>query len=115
NVGAERILGYSRAELLTMQFWEVVHPHFRELVQSRGMARQQGESPPTRSEFQILSKSGDVRWLECNATRIEVGGRYAVLGSAFDITERKHTEEALRQAEAKYHSIFQNAIEGIFQ
>ncbi len=27
----------------------------------------------------------------------------------------KQTEEALREAEAKYHSIFENAVEGIFQ
>ena len=32
-----------------------------------------------------------------------------------DITERRRAEEALRQAEAKYRSIFENAIEGIFQ
>ncbi|MCK9209904.1 MAG: PAS domain S-box protein [Ignavibacteriaceae bacterium] len=32
-----------------------------------------------------------------------------------DITERKRAEEKLRQAEEKYHSIFSNALEGIFQ
>lgn len=32
-----------------------------------------------------------------------------------DITERKQVEKALQEAEAKYHSIFQNAVEGIFQ
>jgi len=30
-------------------------------------------------------------------------------------TERRRAEEALREAEAKYHSIFENAVEGIFQ
>ena len=32
-----------------------------------------------------------------------------------DITERQQTEAALRQAEVKYRSIFENAVEGIFQ
>jgi PAS domain S-box-containing protein len=32
-----------------------------------------------------------------------------------DITERKRAEEALKQAEEKYRSIFENALEGIFQ
>ncbi|MBP6940833.1 MAG: PAS domain S-box protein [Syntrophorhabdaceae bacterium] len=31
------------------------------------------------------------------------------------ITERQHAEEALHQSEAKYRSIFENAVEGIFQ
>jgi PAS domain S-box-containing protein len=34
---------------------------------------------------------------------------------ANQIAERKRVEEALRQAEQKYHSIFENAVEGIFQ
>src|SRR5262249_34988365 len=33
----------------------------------------------------------------------------------WDVTERKKAEVALRQAEEKYHSIFENAVEGIFQ
>ncbi|MCX5812299.1 MAG: PAS domain S-box protein [Proteobacteria bacterium] len=32
-----------------------------------------------------------------------------------DITEHKHAEEALLQSEQKYRSIFENAIEGIYQ
>jgi len=39
----------------------------------------------------------------------------SVLWVARDITERKRTEEALREAEKKYRSIFENAVEGIFQ
>ncbi|MEW5859454.1 MAG: ATP-binding protein [Cyanobacteriota bacterium] len=34
---------------------------------------------------------------------------------ANQITERQQVEEALRQAEEKYRSIFENAVEGIFQ
>jgi PAS domain-containing protein len=34
---------------------------------------------------------------------------------AHQIAERQRVEEALRQAEQKYRSIFENAVEGIFQ
>ena len=37
------------------------------------------------------------------------------LGIFWDITERKQAEETLRQAEEKYRSIFENAVEGIYQ
>ena len=39
----------------------------------------------------------------------------SVVWVARDITERKRSEQALQQAEAKYRSIFENALEGIFQ
>jgi PAS domain S-box-containing protein len=38
-----------------------------------------------------------------------------VCGISHDITERKRTEEALRRTETKYRSIFENAVEGIYQ
>ncbi|MBW4655306.1 MAG: PAS domain S-box protein [Kaiparowitsia implicata GSE-PSE-MK54-09C] len=39
----------------------------------------------------------------------------AVVSVGIDITERKRAEEALRIAEENYRSIFENALEGIFQ
>ena len=37
------------------------------------------------------------------------------IGTLTDITDRKQAEEGLKRAEQKYRSIFENAIEGIFQ
>lgn len=38
-----------------------------------------------------------------------------VCGISHDITERKRAEELLRRTEANYRSIFENAVEGIYQ
>ena len=43
------------------------------------------------------------------------GNSVGAIESFRDITERRHVEEALLLAEEKYRSIFENAIEGIFQ
>jgi PAS domain S-box-containing protein len=42
-------------------------------------------------------------------------GRETILTALYDITDRKQVEEALRIAERKYRTIFENALEGIFQ
>jgi len=61
NHAAETITGYSREELLSMNFWDLVHPDSRELVLNRGGARQ-GDA--RQYEVKILTKNGDERWLD---------------------------------------------------
>ncbi len=114
NAAAERIVGHSRDALLQMNFWEVIHPDFRERVKSRGLARQKGENVPSRYEVKLLTKSGEEGWVDFTASRIEFEGNPAVLGTAVDISGRKRAEEAQKLAEERYRSIFENALEGIF-
>ena len=45
-----------------MNFWEIVHPDFREMVKERGLARQRGEAVPAHYEFKIITKGGEERW-----------------------------------------------------
>jgi diguanylate cyclase (GGDEF)-like protein/PAS domain S-box-containing protein len=90
NHAAETITGYAREDLLTMDFWDLVHPDCRELVLDRGGARQ---GAAERYEVKILTKNGDERWLDISTAWIEFDGMLASLVSAFDVTERKHAEE----------------------
>ncbi len=109
-----RILsGYSEEELLSLKFWEVVHPDFRDLIKERGLARQQGAALPSRYEFKIITKSGEERWVDFTAGLIEYEGRPAALGTAYDITEQKRAEQALRKSEEQYRTLIENQGEGI--
>jgi diguanylate cyclase (GGDEF)-like protein/PAS domain S-box-containing protein len=97
NETTASMTGYSRAELGAMEFWEMVHPDLREIVKERGLARQAGAAAiPQRYEIKILRKDGEVRWLDYSAGLIEFEGKPAVLGTAFDVTERKRAEEQIR-------------------
>ncbi|OGO50406.1 MAG: hypothetical protein A2148_02015 [Chloroflexi bacterium RBG_16_68_14] len=98
NSAAEAMTGYTRDELLAMDFWDVVHPDFRDLVKERGAARQQGEDIPPRYEVKLMTKSGEERWVDFTGGTIEFEGKPAVLGTAFDVTERKWAEAALQEA-----------------
>ncbi|KPL06094.1 hypothetical protein AMJ85_10690 [candidate division BRC1 bacterium SM23_51] len=104
--------GYTREELQAMDFWEFMHPDFRDLVRERGLARLRGEDVPARYEVKVVKKNGEELWAYFSAARIEFEGQPAVVGVALDINELKRTEEALRQS--KRELAVRNKIAGIF-
>jgi len=93
NHAAETITGYTREELLSMTFWDLVHPDCRELDLNREGAR---HGDAERKGVKILTKDGDERWLDISITTIEFDGMLAGLVSAFDVTERKLAEEKVQ-------------------
>ena len=101
NPTSEAIFGYSREELLLKNFWELIHPDYKDLVKARMLARQRGEKVPSRYEVKIVRKSGATGWCDFTLSLIEFEGKEAVLGIALDITERKRTEEALEESGKK--------------
>ena len=96
NAAVTELLGYSEQECLQMRFWDWVHPDSRAMARERGLARQKGETVPSRYECLHTSKNGDEKWLFVSAGRIDFKGEAAGLVSFIDITERKRAEEALR-------------------
>jgi len=97
NPAASRMSGYSQAELVTMNFWDLIHPDFKDLVRERGLARQRGEKIPPRYELKIRTKLGVDRWIDYSSSLVDFDGKPAVLGVAIDISERKRAEEQLFQ------------------
>ncbi|WP_119316750.1 PAS domain S-box protein, partial [Calidithermus terrae] len=79
--------GYTLEELQARPFWDLVHPEDRATVRERGLARLRGEPVVGRYPFRIVRRSGEARWLDYAASRIEFGGEPAVLAVALDITE----------------------------
>ncbi len=116
NPAVQKGTGYTHAEFLNMEFWEIVHPDFRDLVRDRGRARMQGTDEPVDYEFKILTKKGDARWVNATAGIIEYEGGPAVLATLFDITDRRRAEEEKmrlyeeRIAEEKRHLLEKEKI-----
>lgn len=94
NHAAEVITGYTREELLTMTFCDLVHPDDRDPVANRGWLS--GKEIAPGSEVKILTKNHEERWLAISTSRIDFDGRPQMLISAFDLTERKRIEEKVQ-------------------
>ena len=65
---------------------------------------------------ETVSRTGERQyWRVIKFPMNDVAGKQYLGGIAVDVTGRKRTEEALRQAEKQYRNIFEHAVEGIFQ
>ncbi len=113
NEYSAKITGYDVNDMMGKNFWEIVHPEYREIVRQRGAQRQKGEAVPTRYELKILDKKGGEKWLDYSGTPINFQGKPAVLGIAYDITELKRTQQALIDSELKYRTLIENMSEVI--
>ncbi|MCC5899064.1 MAG: EAL domain-containing protein [Phormidium sp. BM_Day4_Bin.17] len=71
-----------------------------------------------QTENSVITRDGEILWVAWHGRAVRQcpsGACEFILGIGNDITERQRTIQALATAEAKYRSIFENAIEGIFQ
>jgi diguanylate cyclase (GGDEF)-like protein/PAS domain S-box-containing protein len=117
--GCRAITGYRPEDLLfnsRISYEEVTHPEDRARVRA-AIRDAIGAQRRFDVSYRILRADGAVRWVsERGGGVFAADGRIqAIQGIVEDITRQREDELALRDAEARYRSIFENAIEGIFQ
>jgi PAS domain S-box-containing protein len=102
----ERVLGYSPSELVGLKFHSLIHhDDLAEIVQSFQDVLENRLHP---SEFRIQAKSGEYRWVRSSSRPILKNGKPIGINGVFtDITDRKSAEEALRESERRFKSMFQ--------
>jgi diguanylate cyclase (GGDEF)-like protein/PAS domain S-box-containing protein len=68
-------------------------------------------------EYRVMTRAGVLKWVADRGTGVfNADGAVAwIEGFVEDVTERRLAQDALRIAEERYRSIFEHAVEGIFQ
>ncbi|MGE5681446.1 MAG: PAS domain S-box protein [Bacillota bacterium] len=74
---------------------------------------EQGEINEFMQDYRIISKSGDIRWVDDRvwAKRNEEGIVTHFQGIVIDITARKITEQLLRESEERYRALAENSYD----
>ena len=111
-----RILGYAIDEITDkLGLRDIIYPEDLPLVLESLRKRVSGEERSVSYGFRVCTGNGEIRHVEVYSTRTAYQGKLAIIGTVMDVSDRERMEEALRESEERYRSIFENAREGIFQ
>ncbi len=110
----QRILGYKPEELIETDSMALVHP--ADQPRLRNLLEQVLRSPgvPLGDEHRARHHDGHYLVMECTVTnRLDDDAVRAVVLNSRDVSQRRQAEEALRQSEAEYRTLFENANDAI--
>lgn len=109
NPSMEKMTGYTEDMLKEMHFREIIAPDYKMMVNERAIARLRGESVPSRYEFKFINRSGGVRWADLTVEVVLFEGKKCLMGTAFDVDDRKKIEAQLLETNEMLRSIFASA------
>ncbi|MBT9100360.1 putative bifunctional diguanylate cyclase/phosphodiesterase [Methylovulum psychrotolerans] len=117
--GCRRLTGYDTEDLILNQrisYEELTYSDdrawVRTLIENALHRRERFEL-----EYRIVHADGTIRWIQESGSPLFDGNGVllALEGFIQDVTRHKQSEQAARDAEERYRSIFENASEGIYQ
>jgi PAS domain S-box-containing protein len=108
----EELVGYPKGEFDTrnLKWFDVLIPEDRERFKQTFLAGLKGSKSYIR-EYRVRKADGKVIWIQDRGQIIcDPDGKVEYIsGVFFDITERRHAEEALRESEARFASFMRHA------
>lgn len=115
NRRMEEMYGYTIEEARSLKVEDLssgVSPFNQETALR--LVRRAAAGEPQLFEWYAKDKNGRLFWVEVNLKKAMIAGEERVLAVVRDISERKRAEEALRESEERYRSLFYRVPIGVF-
>ncbi len=118
NEAFSELFGYSWKEVSIMKskdILELFHPEDRQFGTDL-LRKKQSVIPKgvvARYPLRIITKSGNIKWIEIYSKTVIYEGKTADLAMYIDITEQKRAEIALLESEERYRLLVENMSDGL--
>lgn len=117
STGVEKLTGYRASDIVeggNITYGQLIHPDDRDRVWNEvGKTKKTGK--PFSFIYRITTAAGELRWVWEQGRTIFApdGSPQALEGFASDITDRIESEQALRESEERFRSMFENSSDAI--